>query len=108
MAETDPTAIFFNYQYAAGTGITNLRYHLEKHHKDEYLRACQVNGWPNLLPSRVEDVAQVDAAPLQGRPVFTDELFAQTLLAFVVSDDQVSLIISPLTPSYCPSGNQHR
>jgi hypothetical protein len=39
-----------NHKYAATTGISNLRYHLENHHSEEYVECCADNNWTMMLP----------------------------------------------------------
>src|SRR5438477_9118864 len=41
-----------NYSFAASTANPNLRFHLENHHEDAYVKACDENGWPMQLPKR--------------------------------------------------------
>jgi hypothetical protein len=41
-----------NHTYAASTANNNLRFHMENHHEDEYVRVCEKNGWTMQLPRR--------------------------------------------------------
>jgi hypothetical protein len=48
--EKDPEAKVPNFRYKISTAYSNLRAHLEAHHKDMYLELCQANGWTFKLP----------------------------------------------------------
>jgi hypothetical protein len=50
---TDPTKYGkVNYKYSTGSSITNLHYHIENHHSDEYVKICTQNNWPMMLTKR--------------------------------------------------------
>jgi hypothetical protein len=90
----------WNATYKPSTGYTALRGHLEHHHKDEYLKACQENGWKVMLPSWLKKEKATHDATLQeaqaSRVPFSTEEFLQHLVNWIVADDQVRihLIIS--------------
>jgi hypothetical protein len=50
---TDPARYGkINHKYSAALSISNLHYHIENHHCDEYVRICSDNNWPMMLPKR--------------------------------------------------------
>jgi hypothetical protein len=90
-----------NYSFAAVTANPNLCVHLEKYHEEEYVKVCEENGWPMMLPKRKvrEETASLlkqstlDSSLLQdtsstGRPIFTRAALVRALISFVVADDQ--------------------
>jgi hypothetical protein len=82
-----------NHKYAASTSISSLRYHIENHHADEYVKVCEDKKWPMMLAKRrvAEDqnsrslAVSTDAS----RPPFNAKNFLHALVKFIVADDQV-------------------
>lgn len=74
-----------------------MRGHIERYHEDEYLKACQDNGWRVMLPSLLKKEKAAREVALQGLPAtrttFTSEKFLQHLIDWIISDDQVRLVI---------------
>jgi hypothetical protein len=83
------------YAFQYGTSSTNLRPHLEKYHKDDYLKLIRIKGWVNQLPSAKqaqEAQAAESATELtvgQARPPFTTEGLLNHIVNFIVANDQV-------------------
>jgi hypothetical protein len=51
MLEKNPNVqIPENYRYKLSTAYSNLRHHLENHHKEMYVDLCAKNGWSFKLP----------------------------------------------------------
>jgi hypothetical protein len=91
--EANPTLPLWKYEYTPGQGYSGLRGHIERYHEEEYLKACQDNGWRVMLPSWLKkekadkEVALQDSST--ARTVFTPETFLQHLINWIVADDQV-------------------
>jgi hypothetical protein len=85
----------WNATYKASTGYTALRGHLERHHEEEYLKACQENGWKVLLPTWLKKEKATLDATLQevhsNRVPFTQDEFLQHLVNWIIADDQVRI-----------------
>lgn len=85
----------WNATYKPSTGYTALRGHLERHHEEEYLKACQENGWKVMLPTWLKKEKATLNATLQevqsNRVPFTQEEFLQHLVNWIVADDQVRI-----------------
>jgi hypothetical protein len=80
--------------YAATTSNSTLRNHLEKAHKDEYLRVCSAKGWKNQLPSsKASSEAPSESRPGSGkRTPFSAKVFLDWLVKFIIADDQVRTV----------------
>lgn len=96
-----------NYEYAVTTGLSNLRYHLECHHEDEYVKICEENNWKMMLAKRrlaeeqnnpTPTVLSADASQLP----FNAKNLLRALVKFVVADDQVYLLfMAQLLANHC-------
>jgi hypothetical protein len=82
--------------YKVKTGYSSLRVHLEKVHKEEYLRLCKEKGWKNQLPTEVKarKAACLAASQSLGQGVhprqpYSQEALLKHLINFIVADDQV-------------------
>ncbi|TFK60406.1 hypothetical protein BDN72DRAFT_904995 [Pluteus cervinus] len=72
----------YTWTYGPTTGITNLRMHIQKYHKEEYLETCAKNNWNSLLPHRARD--EIALVP----PEFTWGGFINHLIAFFILNDE--------------------
>ncbi len=84
--------IFFKYKKSTST--TSLRPHIERYHLDLYLQVAKEKGWKISLPglkSQAQSQAASDASASQvGQSAqFSEEIFHQYLLNFIIVDDQV-------------------
>lgn len=82
------------FEYATTTGISGLRGHLEKNHKQEYLEVCKERGWPVMLPNILKATATAakvqEAARNAGKQAaFSLQELHAKLVNFIVADDQV-------------------
>ena len=81
--------------YKPSTGYSALCSHLEHHHEEEYLKACQKNGWKVMLPTWLKkEKATIDAILQEvqaSRVSFSQEEFLQCLVNWIVADDQVRI-----------------
>lgn len=79
--------------YAASSSNTTLRVHLDKQHRDEYIRICKQNKWEIKITSARKEqgnaVSPLDAA----RTPFSKLAFIEHLVRFVVANDQVSKLM---------------
>ena len=86
-----------NWTFSPNMGNTSLRSHLENIHKTEYLQLCNTNGWTMMLPKMRKLVLARGGSEGGGsgggggppRPPFSQSQFLQSLVNFIVSDDQV-------------------
>ena len=83
--------------YSPTTSNTTLRHHLDKAHKDEYLRISSTQGWKTQLPSlRATSEAPSDSqlgSNVQSRTPFSIKAFRTHLTELIVADDQVGIIL---------------
>ena len=91
---TDPARYGkINHKYSATSSISNLCYHIENHHCDEYVRICSDNDWPMMLPKhRLDEEQGNHNSLLSPNPLqlpFSPKNFIQALVKFIVADDQV-------------------
>ena len=82
------------FKYSKNTSTTSIRRHIEKVHFDEYMDLCKANNWRVLLPgltSRARTQAASEASASGRRPEveFSLQKFHQSLLKFIIADDQV-------------------
>ena len=84
-----------NWSFSSKTSNTSLRVHLECIHKTEYLELCKANGWSVMLP-KTRKLALVRGGSEGGQsgigppcPAFSQSQFLQSLVDFIISDDQV-------------------
>ena len=92
-----------NYSFATSTANPNLRFHLENHHEDAYVKACDENGWPMQLPKRklrLETEHRLKQTTLDSslrtptdRVPFSRAAFHRSLINFIVADDQSIKVI---------------
>src|ERR1700678_187035 len=81
------------YTYSTSTLNTGLRGHLDKFHKEEYIKLAKERGWTTVLPSVKRELALV--APAK-KPMFSIEGVTQRLVRFIAANDQVSFnCVSP-------------
>ena len=79
------------YAYGIKTGTANLRLHLEKTHKQQYIQLHTDMGWI------YKPILKKDAEPTvadnrkQALPPFSPETFLEYLVRFVTADDQVRI-----------------
>jgi hypothetical protein len=80
-------------QWANGTGITNIRKHLFKHHIADWVKACddkkiEIRGSAAL--SAVRRFRNLPDSDLEANhPTYSKEAFVDALAEFVIGDDQV-------------------
>ena len=83
--------------YSATTSNTTLRHHLDKVHKNEYLRISSTKGWKTQLPSsRATSEAPSDSqsgSNGQFRTPFSAKALLNHLVEFIIADDQVRIIL---------------
>jgi hypothetical protein len=90
-----------NHKYAPATGISNLRYHIECHHADEYIKICEEKNWPMML-AKQRAIDEQSNPGLQAtstdasRPAFSAKNLVRALVKFIVADDQVCACFSVL------------
>ena len=75
-----------NWTFSPNTGNTSLRSNLESIYKMEYLQLCDVNGWTVMLPKMRKLALAKGGGP---HPAFLQSQFLQSLINFIISDDQV-------------------
>jgi hypothetical protein len=85
------------FTYAISTSNTVLRKHLDRYHKDEYLKLAKEKGWITMLPSVKP---QVSIAPIKSKITFSPEQVLQKLVRFIAANDQVGLSYVHLTISH--------
>ena len=84
-----------NYIYSSSTANNNLRNHLYKHHADGYDQTVVDNNWPYSLSTQTNDArSHKNAGNIRVRdravPQFSAMAFLDSIVSFVVADDQVS------------------
>ena len=80
------------YEYSGKTSTTSLRPHIERHHLDKFNELAAKHGWKILLPGLVSQArSQATEASEEGdrRDNFNEQTFRESLLNFVIADDQV-------------------
>lgn len=77
------------FTYATSTSNTVLRKHLDRYHKDEYLKLAKEKGWITTLPSVKLHVAPATVKP---RIIFSPDQVLHKLVRFIAANDQVGLI----------------
>jgi hypothetical protein len=84
---SNPTSVLHTFQFQPTTSNSSLRKHLKSHHEEKYNEICSSNAWKNQLPGIVQSgitTKKVD------REKYTEELFLQKIVNWIVADDQVS------------------
>jgi len=84
-----------NYIYSSSTANNNLQNHLYKHHAAVYDQMVADNNWPYSLSTHTNDVrSHKNAGNVCVRdwavPQFSAVAFLESLVSFIVTDDQVS------------------
>lgn len=87
---SNPTGVFPTFQFQPTTSNSSLRKHLKSQHEEEYTRICSSNGWKNQLPGIQEQSGIVPATKKVDREGYTEDLFLQKIVEWIVADDQVS------------------
>jgi len=65
-----------------------LRNHLNRAHKEEFIRVSEEKGW--RMPSQSEAGSEAaGSSPAAFRTKFTQKAFLEHLINFIVADDQV-------------------
>lgn len=88
-----------NYSYSWRTSTSGLRSHLERFHKEEYLRLSKERGWVIQLAS-VKSQQAKSAGNLKPRVFFSSDAVTDYLVRFIAANDQVRLTpleAAPLT-----------
>ena len=76
------------YEYVATTSNTVLRNHLNRAHKEEFIRVSKEKGW--RMPSQSEAGSEAAGSSLAAfHTKFTQKAFLEHLINFIVTDDQV-------------------
>ena len=87
-----------NYKYSWRTATSGLRSHLDRFHKEEYLRLSRERGWTAQLPSVKSQQGRSAAAAGDSVTVrqimFTSDAVTDHLVRFIVANDQVRLVFS--------------
>jgi hypothetical protein len=79
------------YNYSTSTSNTGLRGHLDKFHKEEYIKLAEERGWTTTLPSIKRELALKMVTPAKTpKPMFSVEAVTQRLVRFIAANDQVS------------------
>ena len=80
------------YEYSGKTSTTSLRPHIERHHLDKFNELATKHKWKILLLGLVSQARlQATEASEEGdhRDNFNEQTFHESLLNFVIADDQV-------------------
>jgi len=88
-----------NYIYSSSTANNNLRNHLYKHYAAVYDQTVADNNWPYSLSTHMNDAhSHKNAGNVRvcdrAVPQFSAVAFLESLVSFIVADDQVSPKIS--------------
>jgi hypothetical protein len=84
--------------FGTGTGVSNIRRHLYKHHIGEWVKGCEelkitIQGADAKLAVRkfkhLPEPTNLEAV----RPQYSKEVFVDALAEFVVGDDQVWIFL---------------
>jgi len=90
--ETDPNHDVAKFGERTGTGV--LRRHLYECHIGEWVTGCDQLGIPITAKSAVPSVAAFRGLPVETeettRKPFSNEAFVDSIVEFIVGDDQVS------------------
>src|SRR5258708_20595371 len=81
------------------TGYQNLRKHLTSKHAAAYDRTIVEKNWNYHLSSDVKSSKSVEASK-HSLPPFTQPLFIDYIIPFVIADDQVTNALS--ISNFCP------
>ena len=81
-----------NYSYSWRTSTSGLRSHLERFHKEEYLRLGKERGWVIQLAS-VKSQQAKSAGNLKPRVFFSSDAVTDHLVRFIAANDQVRLTL---------------
>lgn len=81
------------FTYATSTSTSVLRKHLDRYHKDEYLKLAKEKGWTTTLPS-VKLQVSIAPANLKPRIAFSPDQVLQKLVHFIAANDRVNLRLS--------------
>lgn len=84
-----------NFIYGPKTANGNLRRHLNKVHAEEYDQAIKQHKWPYQLSSQTQTADASTAHSTRSQrdprlPQFSQTVFQELLVRFIVADDQVS------------------
>lgn len=75
--------------YAPRSSNTTLRAHLDRDHREEYIRVCKQNNWEIKIASARQSQLEI-ASPLDAqRTPFSKLAFIQHLVMFIAANDQV-------------------
>jgi hypothetical protein len=81
------------FEYSSNTSNSTLRPHLEKFHTALYKQLALERGWKMQLPSLTSQARStgsiIDSASEDAPDKFTEKLFYEYLVKFIVADDQV-------------------
>src|SRR5712692_5446002 len=88
-----------NYSYGMATGYQNLQKHLASKHTAAYNRTIVEKNWNYCLSSDVKSSKSVEASKCS-LSLFTQTLFIDYIIHFVIADDQVSNVFS--ISNLCP------
>lgn len=79
------------YTYSTSTSNTGLRGHLDRFHKEEYIKLSKERGWTTMLPSTKRELElAVAPGPAIKKRMFTSEAVTRLLVRFIAANDQVS------------------
>jgi hypothetical protein len=81
------------FTYATSTSNTVLRKHLDRYHKDEYMKLAKEKGWITMLPSVKMQLSVPGPASVKPKIIFSPELVLQKLVSFIAVNDQVGNIL---------------
>jgi hypothetical protein len=79
------------FKYSTTTSNTVLRKHLDRYHKDEYLKLAKEKGWTTILPS-VKMQEYITPVEPKMTMTFSPEHVLHKLVCFIAANDQVGLI----------------
>jgi hypothetical protein len=81
-----------NYKYSWRTATSGLRSHLERFHKEEYIRLSKERGWVIQLASlKSQQGKSTGANNLPPQILFSSDAVTDHLVRFITANDQVRL-----------------
>jgi hypothetical protein len=83
------------FTYATTTSNTVLRKHLDRFHKDEYMKHAKEKNWTTMLPSVKMQLSVPGPTSVKPKIMFSPELVLQKLVCFIAVNDQVGILVCP-------------
>jgi hypothetical protein len=83
-----------NYSYSHRTSTSGLRSHIERFHKEEYLRLSKERGWVIQIASlKSQQEKSTSGGNLPPQIMFSSDAVTNHLVRFIVANDQVRLTL---------------